>query len=232
MPIYRLTDALVFPPPQLAEDGLLAVGGDLRRERLLKAYENGIFPWYSEGEPILWWSPEPRMVLFPEEMHVSRSLRRTLRRGIFLLTFDRVFAQVIQACARTSRRGQEGTWITREMTAAYLDLHHAGYAHSVECWQQGQLLGGLYGVSLGGCFFGESMFSHASGASKAALAVLAAQCRQWQFDIIDCQVPHPHLARLGAREVPRETFLKRLRFALKKVTRLGPWQIEIDPREF
>lgn len=232
MPIYRLTDALIFPSPQLAEDGLLAVGGDLRRERLLTAYGNGIFPWYSEGEPILWWSPDPRMVLFPEEMHVSRSLRRLLRRGRYTLSFDRAFDRIIQACAQIPRRGQDGTWITREMKAAYRDLHQAGYAHSIECWQEGELAGGLYGVSLGACFFGESMFSRISGASKASLAVLAAQCHQWQFDMIDCQVPHPHLARLGAREIPRTAFLERLRHAVKQETRLGPWQLEIDPRDF
>jgi len=230
MPIYQLTNVLGFPPPQLAEDGLLAVGGDLSRERLLLAYANGIFPWYSEGEPILWWSPDPRMVLFPAEMHISRSLRRLLRSGAFAFSLDRAFGEVIQACAHIPRRGQEGTWITRKMISSYIGLHRAGYAHSVECWQGGELAGGLYGVSLGACFFGESMFSRATGASKAALAVLAAQCRQWQFDMIDCQVPHPHLARLGAREVPRKTFLEELRFAVKKETRVGPWPLEIDPR--
>ncbi len=231
MPIYGITKELAFPPPRLAEDGLLAVGGDLSIDRLLLAYQNGIFPWYSEGEPILWWSPDPRMLLYTDQMHISTSLRRNLRRGVFYVTFDQAFPQVIRACAQTPRPGQDGTWITAEMLAAYIDLHHAGYAHSVECWQDGQLLGGLYGLSLGACFFGESMFSHASNASKTAMAILAAQCQQWGFPFIDCQVPNPHLASLGAQEIPRATFLKQLRKTQQTKTRKGPWQLEIDPQK-
>ena len=224
MPLFRLTDDLVFPPPQLAlEEGLLAVGGGLSRERLLLAYSMGIFPWYSEGEPILWWSPDPRMVLFPERLHVSKSLRQTLRSGRFEVTMDQAFRRVIRACADAPGRGSEGTWITPAMIAAYTDLHEAGYAHSVEAWRDGELAGGLYGVSLGACFFGESMFSAQSNASKAALAGLTERLMAWGFGLIDCQVANDHLRSLGAEEVSRERFLLLLAEGLRTPTRRGKW---------
>ena len=227
MPIYQLTDDLVFPPPFLAPpEGLLAVGGDLSRQRLLLAYRQGIFPWYSEGEPILWWSPDPRLVLFPGELHVSRSLARAMRKGTFALTMDEAFDRVIEACAVVPRTGQEGTWITAGMIAAYRALHASGYAHSVECWQGAELVGGLYGVSLGKCFFGESMFSLAPNASKVALAGLAAHVRNWGFKLIDCQVTTRHLISLGAREVARERFLKLLEKWADAGTRVGRWSFE------
>lgn len=226
MPVYRLNKEIVFPPPQHAEDGLLAVGGDLSVERLLLAYRMGIFPWYSEGDPILWWSPDPRMVLIPEEVHVSRSLARTLRTGAFQLTLDTAFPEVIAACATVPRGDEDGTWITRKMKAAYIALHDAGYAHSIECWKDGTLAGGLYGVSLGGCFFGESMFSRQPNASKVALTWLARLCASWGFRMIDCQVENPHLVRMGAREIPRGTFLSMLVEGLRTETRRGCWQSE------
>ncbi|HQH51650.1 MAG TPA: leucyl/phenylalanyl-tRNA--protein transferase [Candidatus Hydrogenedentes bacterium] len=225
MPIFRLTREFVFPPPHLAdEDGLLAVGGDLRPERLLAAYQAGIFPWYSDGQPILWWSPDPRMVLFPDEFHCSRSLWKTLKRGAFEVRFDTAFKKVIAACAAAPRSYGEGTWITGAMKRAYTRLHELGYAHSVECWQEGSLAGGLYGLSLGTCFFGESMFTQVTDASKAALSALVELCRAWDFEFIDCQVPNGHLLRLGAREIPRPEFLERLGRNLEQPTRQGSWR--------
>ena len=204
MPLFQLTNALVFPDPSRAlPEGLLAVGGDLSRDRLLVAYANGIFPWYGEDEPILWWSPNPRMVLFLDEYHVSHRLQRTLKDPLWHVTFDTKFEHVIDACAAVPRRGQEGTWITSEMRHAYVELHHAGYAHSVESWHDGHLVGGVYGVSMGRCFFGESMFSLRTDASKVAFTHLVNRLREWEFNWMDCQVHTPHLARLGARTVPR-----------------------------
>lgn len=229
MPLFRLTDDLVFPPPHLAiEDGLLAVGGDLSVERLLLAYRSGIFPWYSEGDPLLWWSPDPRMVLFPDELHVSRSLERVLKRREFTLTMDTAFPSVIQACAEARGPRRDGTWITREMQSAYCALHDAGYAHSVECWKDGALAGGLYGVSLGACFFGESMFSLATNASKVAFVRLVRQVAAWDFHFVDCQMHTPHLARFGAKEVARNQFLKLLRDGLNAPTRCGRWELEVS----
>jgi len=225
MPVFRLTDELIFPPPRLAEDGLLAVGGDLSLDRLLLAYRMGIFPWYSEGEPILWWSPDPRLVLLPHEFHAPRRLERVIRQGVFQATMDEAFEPVIRACAEVPRPGQEGTWITSEMIDAYVGLRRAGYAHSVETWRDGVLAGGLYGVSLGGAFFGESMFARVADASKAALAALVERARTWGFDLIDCQVHTPHLARLGARLIPREEFLRMLKRSVRKQTRRGNWNI-------
>ncbi len=224
MPVYRLTDALAFPPPHLAEEGLLAVGGDLSVQRLVLAYSMGIFPWYSGDEPILWWSPDPRMMLFPSEFHLSRSLARVLKRGHFRITFDTAFERVVVACAQAPRPGQDGTWITSEMAAAYLRLHEAGFAHSIECWEGEELAGGLYGISLGAAFFGESMFSHQANASKVALAALVERAlrNRWQF--IDCQVPTDHLRRMGAREVARADFLADLKKALRKPARPEPWR--------
>jgi leucyl/phenylalanyl-tRNA--protein transferase len=212
MPVYRLSDQPVFPPPELAEpNGLLAVGGDLSPARLLLAYSSGIFPWYNEGEPILWWSPDPRCIFEPQALRISSSLKKLLRRGVFFVTFNRAFRAVITACGEVRRQGGEGTWIDRDMLEAYCRLHDLGYAHSVECWQEGELAGGVYGVCLGRCFFGESMFHRVANASKVALAVLAEKLQERHFELIDGQLPNPHLASLGAREIPRGDFLQRLR---------------------
>lgn len=226
MPVYLLTDDLIFPPVHLATpEGLLAIGGDLSPERLLLAYQSGIFPWYSEDEPILWWSPDPRLVLYPEELKISRSLSRTIRRGRFRVTMDTSFPQVIQACGRTRVIIGQGTWITPEMEKAYIRLHRLGYAHSVETWYENNLVGGLYGVSLGRCFFGESMFSAMSDASKVALVTLRNYLRKSQFDFIDCQMPTDHLIRLGARKVARNDFIAELHRALSRPTLQGPWNL-------
>lgn len=218
---------MVFPPPDYADpSGLIAVGGDLSSERLLEAYRVGIFPWYSDDQPILWWSPDPRFVLELDEFNISRSLRKTLQRKIFQVTFDRVFEEVIAACSAAPREGQRGTWITPEMRDAYLDLHGLGYAHSVETWFGGKLVGGLYGVSLGKAFFGESMFHYKSDASKVALATLVEKLKNWGFHFIDSQMTTEHMMNLGAKEVPRRIFLKRLQSALRHATKRGKWHIE------
>jgi leucyl/phenylalanyl-tRNA--protein transferase len=225
MPIYQLSEELLFPDPEWANpEGILAVGGDLRPERLLLAYRLGIFPWYGPGYPILWWSPPRRCVLEPGRFHVSRSLRRLLRQRRFVVTFDQAFAQVIRACADTRLASQQGTWITPEMIDAYCTLHDAGFAHSAEAWQDGQLAGGIYGVSLGRAFFGESMFTRVSNASKVAFATLAQRLVDWQFTLIDCQITNPHLQRLGAQEITRTEFLHRLATALRFPTRRGKWR--------
>lgn len=209
MAIALLSDKLSFPPPERAEeDGLLAVGGDLSQERILKAYSMGIFPWYSENSPILWWSPDPRLVLFPEELKVSRSLRQCMKKGIFTVTVNTAFEQVMRACAEISRKGQSGTWITEDMIIAYTGLHCSGYAHSVEAWKDGVLAGGLYGIILGRIFFGESMFSKISNASKVAFVIFVEQLKLKGLRLIDCQVATEHLVNLGAREIPRKEFLK------------------------
>lgn len=221
-----LTAAHEFPPLATAlsePNGLLAVGGDLAPERLLAAYRRGIFPWYSPGEPILWWSPDPRMVLFPAEFKVSRSLGRTLRRGGYEVRLDTAFAQVIAACAQTPRRGQHGTWIVPEMRAAYRRLHELGLAHSVETWVDGELVGGLYGIALGRMFYGESMFSWRSDASKIAVAHLAAYLERLGFGMVDCQMHTTHLASLGAREIPRDDFIARLDALVAAGPAPGPW---------
>ena len=230
MPIYRLPRAPVFPEPREAEpDGLLAVGGDLSPERLLQAYAAGIFPWFSEGNPILWWSPDPRMVLLPDRMHVPRSLARTLRRGRYEVRADTAFSQVIRRCADAPRPGQDGTWITDEMVFAYERLHRLGFAHSFEAWADGALAGGLYGVSLGAAFFGESMFSERPDASKAAFARAVEWLGSWGVELVDCQVRTEHLARFGAREMARDEFLDRLGRALSKPTRQGRWELPPPP---
>lgn len=201
-------DDVEFPPPEQAlEDpnGLLAAGGDLSPPRLLAAYRQGIFPWYEEGQPILWWSPEPRTILLPGQIHISRSLRKVLRRREFTVTADRCFEQVILACAGP-RRDNFGTWITDEMAAAYCTLHQLGYAHSIEAWQDGVLMGGIYGVAIGRAFFGESMFSRASNASKVALVHLSGQLAEWDYGLIDCQVETAHLRSMGAKSVSRSVF--------------------------
>ncbi len=227
MTIYRLFDDPIFPDPEEADpDGLLAVGGDLSPQRLLTAYANGIFPWYSEDSPILWWSTNPRLILLPEEFHMPRSLRRVLKRGTFSFTLDKDFEGVIRGCAHACRPEQEGTWIVEDMFEAYTLLHELGYAHSVEAWKDGKLVGGLYGVSLGSVFFGESMFYCEPDASKAAFAVLVQQLAQWNFSLIDCQQTTDHLLRFGAREVPRFRFLAMLREAMNVPTKEGPWELD------
>lgn len=207
-------NAFEFPDVSLAltePDGLLAIGGDLKPQRLLAAYRQGIFPWYNEGQPILWWAPNPRAVLFPERLKVSRSLRKTLRNKHFTVTLDKAFDDVIHACSQPREyEAQPGTWITHEMKQAYQQLHKQGTAHSVECWHDGQLVGGLYGVAIGRVFFGESMFSRRSDASKVAFVTLVQQLRDWGFGLIDCQIHSQHLESLGAETIKREQFTELL----------------------
>ncbi len=227
MAVFRLPRAPIFPDPELSEaDGLLAVGGDLSPERLLAAYASGIFPWYSEETPILWWSPEPRMVLLPEELHVPRSLRRTLRSARYAIRADTAFGEVIRRCASKERPDQDGTWITDEMVEAYDRLHALGHAHSFEAWDEDGLAGGLYGVSLGNAFFGESMFADRPDASKVAFATAVAWMRRRGVELVDCQVDTDHLRRFGAREIPRSEFLARLRNALATTAPSGRWRME------
>lgn len=229
MPVFQLTDELRFPDPALAEEGgLLAIGGDLQPSRLVLAYSRGIFPWYSEGRPILWWCPSPRLVLRPSELEVNRTLRKILRRGPYRLTMDQAFEQVIDACASMPRADQDGTWITNEMRAAYVELHHRGLAHSVEAWADDELAGGLYGLSLGGMFFGESMFTRQPNASKIAFASLVRQLEQWSFDLVDCQVVTEHMVRFGARELELQDFLDVLHRSVRRPTRRGEWAFELQ----
>ncbi len=226
MPIFRLDERLVFPPPALADpNGILAVGGDLRPERLLLAYSMGIFPWYSDGMPILWHSPDPRMVLTPATLHEGRSLRKVMRKRPYDIRLDTAFADVIEACAETPREGQDGTWITDDMKEAYIDLHRRGLAHSAEAWHGERLVGGLYGVSIGGVFYGESMFAHAPDASKIAFVTLVHQLAGWGIELIDCQVHTDHLASLGAEEWPRAAFLDALDRVVRQPTRKGRWRL-------
>jgi len=211
MPVFRLEEELLFPPPSYSEpDGLLAAGGDLGTERLLLAYSSGIFPWFNEDDPILWWSPDPRYVIDPSGIKVSRRLEKTVRSGRFKVTIDRAFDGVVEGCAESRRDGVDGTWITEEMKGAYIRLFELGYAHSVEAWYEGKLAGGLYGVSLGRCFFGESMFFRISDASKVAFVTLARLLESYDFELIDCQLPTNHLKSFGAYGVKREIFLERL----------------------
>lgn len=222
------TGVTLFPPTQLAlrdPNGLLAVGGDLSPERLLAAYRRGIFPWYSEGQPILWWTPDPRAVLFPSRLHLSRRLRRTLRREPFRVTLDEAFAGVMEACAQPRKEGP-GTWITPAMMEAYLRLHRLGHAHSIECWADGDLVGGLYGIAIGQAFFGESMFSRRTDASKVALAYLVKQLEAWGFGLLDCQVSSPHMTTLGATTLPRRDFERLLDRLCDQPGRPGPWRME------
>jgi len=224
---YDPTD---FPNVSLAlrdPEGLLAVGGDLSIERLLNAYQRGIFPWYSGDQPILWWSPDPRSVLFPHKLHISRSLRKTLRKQLFTITFDTAFADVIRACSEPRADGL-GTWITDEMQQAYLRLHQAGYAHSVECWLKGELVGGLYGVAMGKVFFGESMFSRVTDASKVAFVFLVRQLQRWQFELIDCQIQTAYLNQFGAELIPRSEFIKWLGRSCKQPCRDDVWTIDTN----
>ncbi len=229
MTVYRLGKTLAFPPPEEAEpNGLLAIGGDLTPERLLLAYAMGIFPWYTEDTPILWFSPDPRGVLPPGSLVVHRSLARRVRSRCYEITLDRAFGDVIRGCAAAPRDRQKGTWITDDMISAYTSLHQLGFAHSVEAWQDGALVGGLYGVSLGTAFFGESMFSRQSDASKVALVHLVRQLELWGFAMVDCQVRNDHLASLGAEQWPRERFLAALSGCVRERTRPGPWCFDDD----
>ena len=203
--IFRLNDRLIFPNPELAEpDGLLAVDGDLSTERLLLAYRSGIFPWYSDETPILWYAPHERFVLYPEELNISSSMNRFLRKGLFKVTMDTCFEKVIEACSTVEREGQDGTWITDDMKNAYIDLHKQGFARSVEVWQQDELVGGMYGVPIGKIFCGESMFSKVSNASKTSLIHL---CQSGLYNLIDCQVYTDHLASMGARMIPQKDYM-------------------------
>lgn len=217
-----------FPPLEKALDdpnGLLAVGGDLSPQRLIEAYRSGIFPWFNEDEPIFWWSPDPRMVLFPEELRISRSLRKTLHKDCYQIRADTAFTQVMQACA-APRKGQSGTWIHPEMIAAYTALHGMGLAHSVETWIDGELVGGLYGVALGKVFFGESMFSRSTDASKIAFVHLVKQLQYWEFGLIDCQVKTHHLASLGAREISRASFSRQLETLISNSISGAKWNFD------
>lgn len=229
----RNNDEAPFPPVELAlrdPDGLLAFGGTLSVQRLLRAYRSGIFPWYSQGQPIMWWSPDPRTVLFPEALKVSRSLRKTLKKKPYTITLDTAFAEVMDACAEP-READAGTWITDAMKDAYYDLHQQGHAHSVEAWQDGELVGGLYGVAIGSVFFGESMFTRRTDASKAAFVQLVHQLKRWGYALIDCQVHSGHLASLGAVEIPRPEFVALLdKYCGKAASggHTGPWQFDDD----
>ena len=231
---YLLDDIhkAIFPDVELAlsePDGLLAVGGDLSVERLIAAYQQGIFPWYSEGQPILWWSPDPRMVLEPKDIKVSRSLAKTIRKQEFKITFDKSFREVITACSESRlEKGtiQDETWILDEMIEAYVQLHEQGYAHSIECWQNEKLVGGLYGIAIGKVFFGESMFSRVSDASKIAFVSLAKQLEQWGFNLIDCQVYTSHLESLGASMISRQQFISLLKENTIHSFENNKWQVE------
>jgi leucyl/phenylalanyl-tRNA--protein transferase len=218
-PFPHVSEALRDP------DGLLAVGGKLCQRRLLAAYRNGIFPWYSTGQPVLWWSPDPRTVLVPEQIRINRSLKKTLRQGHFVVTMDCHFAGVIDACAEP-RHKQAGTWITHEMRTAYLEFHRGGHAHSLEVYQGDDLVGGLYGVAVGGVFFGESMFSRASSASKVALVALCAQLQAWNFALIDCQTRSEHLFNMGAKEISRDAFMASLDEGRRRPGQAAPWELD------
>jgi leucyl/phenylalanyl-tRNA--protein transferase len=221
--IFSLTKEIIFPPAELAEEnGILAVGGDLSPKRLIAAYSQGIFPWFSGESPIIWWSPDPRFVIFPDEIKISRSMRQVIRRGAFRITLDQRCREVIGRC-RNPRKDQDSTWITDEMMEAYIRLHEMGLAHSVEAWQGGTLAGGLYGISLGKSFFGESMFAAASNASKAAFIYLAERLERLDFRFIDCQVHTDHLESLGACYITRRNFLELLKEALEHETLVGDW---------
>jgi len=224
MPIFRLNKELSFPDPSYAEkEGILAIGGDLSVDRLILAYANGIFPWPQKGSPILWWSPDPRMVLPVENFKTSKSLKQLVRSGKYSYTIDKDFNSVINNCARIPRRGQDDTWITEEMLQAYIELHKEGFAHSVETWMDGKLLGGLYGVSLGRAFFGESMFYKERDASKFALYQLVRLLKHWEFKLIDAQQDTDHMKSLGAINMPRKEFMETLEKAIAFPTYKGNW---------
>ncbi len=230
MSLIPWLEDLTFPPVDEAMDdpnGLLAAGGDLSPERLLRAYRQGIFPWFDDDQPILWWSPDPRAVLFPSDIHISRSLAKRLRRNEFQFTFDRCFEDVVAACA-APRSYSHGTWITDDMAEAYASLHAKGLAHSLEVWQGKDLVGGLYGVSLGQLFFGESMFSRVTDASKAAFVALAKQSEAWNFALIDCQIANPHLSSMGACDISRREFIDVLNLFADLPHPMGPWTFSIN----
>ncbi len=220
-----IDEPVAFPLPRFAgKDGLLAIGGDLSEKRLLLAYRMGIFPWFSDDQPILWWSPDPRLVLYPDEIRISKSLKKVIKKKMFHLTMDTAFEQVINACAQVRRPDDQGTWIVKDMIDAYCRLHESGFAHSVEAWYKGKLAGGLYGISLGKSFFGESMFAYVSNASKSAFVALVDYLRKLSFDMIDCQVATAHLIRFGAIEISRNRFLDELEQSLDAPTRRGKWR--------
>ncbi len=224
MPVYALNKEIIFPDPNLAdEQGLLAIGGDLIPERLVLAYANGIFPWYSDGDPILWWSPDPRMVLYPADFKMSKSFRQTLKNSNFEVRFDTDFKNVIDKCAKVPRYGEDGTWITDEMKQAYYSLHKSGLAHSVETYRNNKLVGGLYGISLGRAFFGESMFHIERDASKVALYYLVERAKEWKFRFIDAQIETDHLKSLGAVSISRVKYLNILKEVIKWPTKRGIW---------
>lgn len=225
MPIYQLPNEPLFPHPSEAEaDGLLAIGGDLSEKRLIAAYASGIFPWYSDDDPILWWSPDPRLVLYPDRFKLSKSLKQKINRQTFDIRVDFAFEEVVENCAKAKRKAQDGTWITDEMKEAYVKLFNHGLAHSVETWEGNKLVGGLYGISLGAAFFGESMFHKRTDASKVAFYYLAEMCKKWNFAFIDCQVTNPHLVSLGAEEIMRDEFLDTLADAIEEPTKQGKWE--------
>ena len=225
MPVFLLSDTIEFPPAHLAsEEGLLAVGGDLSQQRLLLAYRMGIFPWFSNNDPILWWSPDPRLVLYPSEIKISKTLKKIIKKEVFKVTMDQAFNEVIHQCAQVRLQKNQGTWIIEDIIESYCQLHESGFAHSVEVWRKEELAGGLYGVSLGKCFFGESMFTRISNASNIALVKLVEYLEKLSFDMIDCQVTTGHLIRFGAREIPRTLFLEQLEKSLTAPTRRGKWE--------
>lgn len=229
MPLFRLSEKIEFPPPWLARsDGLLCIGGDLCTQRLLLAYQNGIFPWFSDNEPILWWSPNPRLVLFPKALRISRSLKKKIKKVPFRVTMDNAFEQTIVACSKPRGPGNDGTWLVDEMIEAYISLHELGYAHSIEAWYQNRLVGGLYGVCVGGSFFGESMFSFEADASKIALVALINHLIFHGFDLIDCQVTTGHLLKMGAVEISRDSFLKKIKNSVVRKMDSNIW----DPKQF
>jgi len=215
MPIYQLNESIVFPPVEGADDGIVAVGGELSAERLMLAYRSGIFPWYSEKDPIIWWSPDPRFVLYPDKIKVTKRMKSILRKGVFVTTYNKDFEQVIGNCQKIYRKDQPGTWITEEMKIAYIDLHKKGLAKSIEVWQDDKLVGGMYGVDLGDVFCGESMFSIVSNASKVALINFAQKFRSEGGKLIDCQVHTPHLESLGAENISRNKFLEYLQVPIQ-----------------
>lgn len=224
MPIFKLDNELVFPDPSYAEEeGILAIGGDLSVDRLILAYANGIFPWPRKGAPLLWWSPDPRMVLYPNDLKISKSLKQLIKSKKYTFTFDKDFGSVLMQCATIPRMNQDGTWITRDMIKAYLKLNREGFAHSVETWYEGELVGGLYGVSLGKAFFGESMFFKMRDASKFAFYQLVQQLKAWNFELIDAQQETDHMKSLGAKSVPRDVFMQELENAVSRPTYKGNW---------
>ena len=229
MPLFRLSKRLDFPPAWLARsDGLLCIGGDLSPQRLLLAYKNGIFPWFSMDEPFLWWSPDPRLVLFPKEINISKSLKKKIKKNLLTVTIDNAFEQTIQCCAKPRKKGYEGTWLVDEMIDAYIQLHNMGYAHSIEIWRGNKLVGGLYGVCLGGSFFGESMFSFENNASKIALVALSNYLKKQRFDLIDCQVTTTHLLNMGACEISRNSFLDIINKSVKRKEFKDIWNPNIS----